>query len=35
MFPQVARKFIEERDNPKPQVDPNAPRELFIEDLGN
>ena len=35
MFPQVARKFIEERDNPKPKVDPNAPRELFIEDLGN
>ncbi len=35
MFPQVATKFIEERDNPKPKVDPNAPRELFIEDLGN
>ena len=35
MFPQVAKKFIEERDNPKPKVDPNAPRELFIEDLGN
>ena len=35
MFPQVARKFIEERDNPKPKEDPNAPRELFIEDLGN
>ena len=35
LFPQVAGKFIEERDNPKPKVDPNAPRELFIEDLGN
>ena len=35
MFPQVATKFIEERDNPKPKEDPNAPRELFIEDLGN
>ena len=35
MFPQVAKKFIEERDNPKPKEDPNAPRELFIEDLGN
>ena len=35
MFPQVARKFIEERDNPGPKEDPNAPRELFIEDLGN
>ena len=35
MFPQVARKFIEERDNPKPKEDPNVPRELFIEDLGN
>jgi len=35
LFPQVAGKFIAERDNPKPTVDPNAPRELFIEDLGN
>ncbi|MBR5221847.1 MAG: oxaloacetate decarboxylase subunit alpha [Clostridia bacterium] len=35
MFPQVATKFITERDNPKPKEDPNAPRELFIEDLGN
>ena len=35
MFPQVAKKFIEERDTPKPKEDPNAPRELFIEDLGN
>ena len=35
MFPQVAKKFIEERDNPKPKEDPNAPRELVIEDLGN
>ncbi len=35
MFPQVAKKFIEERDNPVPKEDPNAPRELFIEDLGN
>ncbi|MBQ3066271.1 MAG: oxaloacetate decarboxylase subunit alpha [Clostridia bacterium] len=35
LFPQVAGKFIAERDNPKPTVDPDAPRELFIEDLGN
>ncbi len=35
LFPQVAGKFIADRDNPKPKVDPNAPRELFIEDLGN
>ena len=35
LFPQVAGKFIAERDNPKPKVDPNAPRELFIEDFGN
>ena len=35
LFPQVAGKFIAERDNPKPKVDPSAPRELFIEDLGN
>ena len=35
MFPQVATKFITERDNPGPKEDPNAPRELFIEDLGN
>ena len=35
MFPQVATKFITERDNPQPKEDPNAPRELFIEDLGN
>ena len=33
MFPQVAPKFLAFRDAPKP--DPNAVRELFIEDTGN
>jgi oxaloacetate decarboxylase alpha subunit len=32
MFPQVAPKFLAFRDAPKP--DPNAVRELFIEDTG-
>ena len=44
LFPQVARKFMEARNNPKPAVapkaeakpaDPNAVRELYVEDLGN
>ena len=34
MFPQVAPKFLKVRDNPAPKEDPNAVRELFIEDLG-
>ena len=33
LFPQVAPKFLAERDKPAP--DPNAVRELFVEDLGN
>jgi oxaloacetate decarboxylase alpha subunit len=32
LFPQVAPKFLAERD--KPAVDENAVRELFVEDLG-
>ena len=35
LFPQVATKFLTERNNPKPKEDPNAVRELFVEDLGN
>ncbi|MBQ4109056.1 MAG: oxaloacetate decarboxylase subunit alpha, partial [Clostridia bacterium] len=35
LFPQVATKFLSERNNPKPKEDPNAVRELFVEDLGN
>ena len=35
LFPQVATKFLSERNNPKPKENPNAVRELFIEDLGN
>ena len=31
MFPQVAPKFLAERDKPAP--DPNAVRELFVEDI--
>lgn len=40
LFPQVARKFMEARNNPKPAepekkaADPNAVRELYVEDLG-
>ena len=42
LFPQVARKFMEARNNPKPteapkaevKADPNAVRELYVEDLG-
>ena len=40
LFPQVARKFMDARNNPKPveapkPADPNAVRELYVEDLGN
>ena len=40
LFPQVARKFMEARNNPKPAeepkkaADPNAVRELYVEDCG-
>lgn len=40
LFPQVARKFMEARNNPKPveekkpAADPNAVRELYVEDKG-
>ena len=33
LFPQVATKFLTEKYNPQPKEDPNAVRELFIEDL--
>ncbi len=33
LFPQVATKFLKEKYNPTPQEDPNAVRELFVEDL--
>ena len=33
LFPQVATKFLKEKYNPQPKEDPNAVRELFIEDL--
>ena len=41
LFPQVARKFMEARNNPKPAepekkaADPNAVRELYVEDLAD
>ena len=38
LFPQVAPKFLEKRDHPapaEPAEDPNAVRELYVEDLGN
>ena len=41
LFPQVAPKFFEHRDHPAPAApaapaeDPNAVRELYVEDLGN
>ena len=44
LFPQVAPKFFEKRDHPQPvaapapvakQEDPNAVRELYVDDLGN
>ncbi|MBP3494584.1 MAG: oxaloacetate decarboxylase subunit alpha [Clostridia bacterium] len=34
LFPQVATKFLTERNNPAPKEDPNNVRELFVEDLG-
>lgn len=36
LFPQVASKFLEERNHPKAEnaVDENAVRELYVEDLG-
>ena len=34
LFPQVATKFLTERNNPAPKQDENAVRELFVEDLG-
>ena len=37
LFPQVAPKFLEKRDHPQPAApveDPNAVRELYVEDLG-
>ena len=33
LFPQVATKFLTERNNPQPKEDPCAVRELFVEDL--
>ena len=37
LFPQVASKFLAERNNPKPKAevkeDPNAVREIFVQDL--
>lgn len=38
LFPQVAEKFLKERNNPAPKqvqakADPNAVRELYVEDL--
>ncbi|MBO5312488.1 MAG: oxaloacetate decarboxylase subunit alpha [Clostridia bacterium] len=33
LFPQVATKFLTERNNPTPKEDPNAVRELFVEDI--
>ena len=33
LFPQVATKFLKEKYNPQPKEDPNAVRELFVEDL--
>ena len=36
LFPQVAPKFLAQRDNPQPKEEPkknDGPRELFVEDL--
>ena len=33
LFPQVATKFLTEKYKPTPKEDPNAVRELFVEDL--
>ena len=35
LFPQVAPGFLEKRDHPQPKEDPDAVRELYVEDLGN
>ena len=35
MFPQVAPKFLNFRDNPQPTVNENAVREIVVEDTGN
>ena len=34
LFPKVAPKFFEKRDHPQPKEDPNAVRELYVEDPG-
>ena len=34
LFPKVAQKFFEKRDHPQPKEDPNAVRELYVEDTG-
>ena len=34
LFPKVAPKFFEKRDHPQPKEDPNAVRELYVEDTG-
>ena len=33
LFPQVATKFLKERNNPTPKNDENAVREIFVEDI--
>ena len=38
LFPQVALKFLDKRDHPQPAApaeDPNAVRELYVQDMGN
>ena len=35
LFPQVAPKFLEKRDHPVPAEDPDAVRELYVQDMGN
>ena len=35
LFPQVASKFLKERNNPSAAEDPDAVRTLVVEDLGN
>ena len=34
LFPKGAPKFFEKRDHPQPKEDPNAVRELYVEDTG-
>ena len=34
LFPKVTPKFFEKRDHPQPKEDPNAVRELYVEDTG-